>query len=186
MPDNMSILHLEVDFDIDQLGDRLVWRYARSDARGNPLVARYAGTIYLTRLEALDLRIRAGGVRPIKSFDVLDCCVVTRPEILRCIEGEPVEFALPSPFVYAAGSAVAGATINLDAARFKPAKTAQEKNYHLSAQKWDGVLMTGDAVGRWNMSLVITVRINHADGTASVRVFECDQEAVVGATPLPA
>ena len=79
MPDKMPILHLEVDFDIDQLGDRLVWRFARSDARGNPLTARYAGSIYLTRLEALDLRVRAGSARPFKSFDVLDCCIVTRP-----------------------------------------------------------------------------------------------------------
>ena len=186
MPDKMPILHLEVDFDIDQLGDRLVWRFARSDARGNPLTARYAGSIYLTRLEALDLRVRAGSARPFKSFDVLDCCIVTRPEILRCTQDETVEFALPSPFVYAAGSAVAGASISLDANRFKAAKTLQEDSYYLMAQKWDGVLMTGESLGRWNMSLVLTVRINHADGSASVRVFECDTEAVVGATPLPA
>lgn len=185
MPDKMPILHLEADFDIDQLGDRLEWRFSRSDARGGALVARYAGSLYLTRFEALDLRIRGGGSHPFKSFDVLDCCIISRPKILRCVEGEKVEFALPSPFVYAAGSAVAGASINLDAARFKPAKVVQEPHYHRYAKKWDGVLMTGEALGRWDMALVLTVRISQSAGPASVRVFECDMEAVVGATALP-
>ena len=185
MSDSMPMLHLEADFDIDQVGDRLEWRFKRSDARGNPLLARYAGEIYLTRFEALDLRIRAGSVHPFKSFDVLDCCVISRPRILRCVEGEKLEFALPSPFVYAAGSAVAGASINLEAAKFKPAKVVQEPGYYLFAKKWDGVLMTGESLGRWDMSLVLTVRINLADGSASVRVFKCDPEAVVGASAMP-
>ncbi|UUZ49124.1 hypothetical protein LP420_01210 [Massilia sp. B-10] len=49
---------IEANFDIDQVGQSLEWRFSRKDGQGNPVKGRYAGGIYFTVGELT--RARAG------------------------------------------------------------------------------------------------------------------------------
>ena len=75
---------LEIRFDIDQTSDLLEWRFVRRDQHAEPDKGKEAGIINFTVGEDFHVMIKAGSVKPFQGFEVLDCCLISRPYIYRC------------------------------------------------------------------------------------------------------
>lgn len=177
---------LRADFDIDQTGDALEWRFSRKDGDGNPIHGRYAGQIYFTVGEKMRLQVRAGSMKPFKGFTVKDCCLISRPGVVEKGPRRKTVWAPPSPFVGSATVAVNGATIDLPAGQFIADPTLPaEPGYFEVAQVWDNELVVGESTGSWDLSLVMTVNILLDDGSSYDRVLYLDPESEVGAGTSP-
>ncbi|NHZ91817.1 hypothetical protein F2P45_22830 [Massilia sp. CCM 8733] len=175
---------LEANFDINQIGETLEWSFSRKDGDGNPVKGRYAGAIYFTVGEKMKVRVRAGGYEAFESFKVLDCCLITRPQIIAIAPGGLASYAVPSPF-----AGVVGASAEIPADEFVPGRSADTeedgRRYHTKVQKWENFLTVAEATGRWEISFALTVEITRSSGNVERRVFVFDPEGQVGAGIIP-
>lgn len=175
---------LEANFDINQIGETLEWKFSRKDGQGNPVKGRYAGGIYFTMGEQMTVRVRAGGYEKFESFKILDCTLITRPQIVAIAPGSLATYAKPSPF-----EGTVGACVEIDPSEFGPAHAAEsedgKRKYHTIAQKWENFLTVAEATGRWEVSFVLTVEITRRSGKQEQRVFVFDPETEVGAGVTP-
>ncbi len=175
---------LEANFDINQIGETLEWSFNRKDGDGNPVKGRYAGSIYFTMGEEVHIRVRAGGYEKFESFKVLDCTLITRPQIVSVAPGSLATYARPSPF-----KDTIGACVEVDPAEFGPSRGAESEQdgvrYHTIAQKWKKHLTVAESTGRWEIAFVLTVEITRLSGEQQQRVFVFDPEGEVGAGVIP-
>ena len=179
---------LKANFDINQVGETLEWSFTRADHDGNPIEGIYAGGIYYTTGEEMNVRLTAGSFKRLKSFTVLDCTLITRPALIEIGHGKPFKYAAPSPFVD--GKKVMGASINLPGNQFQPWDVDPlpiqplETPYHRLAVQYERPLTVGSVPGRWEFSFVVTVEVD-VDGAKVQRVFCFDPEGEVGTTVSP-
>ena len=176
---------LEANFDIEQVGGTLEWHFCRKDGDGNPITGKYAGGIYYTIGEKMRVRVRAGSYKHLKSFKVLDCTLITLPQIVDIAPKKKAQFAAMSPFVSTEIITVTGASINLPAKDFKECPIVKpEPEYYELALEWDKHLTVGQKEGRWDISFVVTVQVvvdnGTEDGLTCTRVFSFDPEGEVG------
>ncbi|HEX8610465.1 MAG TPA: hypothetical protein VF800_04190 [Telluria sp.] len=177
---------LEANFDINQIGETLEWKFSRKDGDGNPVKGRYAGAIYFTVGERMHVRIRAGGYEKFESFQVLDCTLITRPQIRSIAPGMLPTYAPPSPFVDNEHVCIKGASVQIPADEFVRDKADNDDPaYHKKALKWQNHLTVGTCTGRWEVSFVLTVLITRASGETTQRVFVFDPEGEVGGGVAP-
>jgi hypothetical protein len=186
MTEKPPIMLLTADFDIKQVGSELEWHFSRTDHNGNPIEGKDAGSIYFTKGETLFVHVSGGGKpgpdgqHPFESFKILDCVMISLPQLSQYGKGLATEFSPPSPFVSKDGGGGKNATIRLQADRFKPWIGVQPKDYYRQTLAWDDHLLVGDIEGRWELSFVVTVQITGTDGTVTERVFAFDPEGSVG------
>lgn len=177
---------LRAKFDIAQVGYNMEWHFSRKDHNGNPIEGKDAGGIYFTKGETFFVHVSAGGKKkdgkdPFKSFRILDCCLISQPQLSQYGGDRPTLFSPPSPFVTNQGAIPKHATIQMPAANFKPwigGETAP--GYYKQTQAWEDHLTVGQIEGRWELSFVVTVEITDAEGHTTQRVFGFDPEAGVG------
>jgi len=182
-PTNMLI---EANFDIDQLGQTLEWRFSRTDGQGNPVKGRYAGGVYFTVGEQVKVRVRAGSYSQFKGFKVLDCTLITLPQLVQVGPGMPTRFAPPSPFVSTKMIEVTGASVSLPPQQFVDGPVHPlDPQYNEFARDWNSSLTVGSETGRWEIAFVLTVEIVRQDGTTEQRAFSFDPEGEVGTTVSP-
>jgi hypothetical protein len=177
---------IEANFDIDQLGQTLEWRFSRTDGHGNPVKGRYAGGVYFTVGELTRVRVRAGSYNKFNGFKVLDCTLVTLPQLVQIGKAIPTRFAPPSPFITTSAIAVSDASVSLPPAQFVPSAVhPDDPEYNEFALEWNSALTVGAATGRWEIAFVLTVEIERLDGTTEQRAFSFDPEGEVGTTVSP-
>lgn len=182
-------MHLEANFDIEQVGGTLEWSFIRKDHNGDPIKGKYAGGIYYTIGESMQIRVKAGSWKQMTSFKVLDCTLITRPQIVDIAPKKKAKFAPPSPFITTTTPPIniTGASINLagDDFKFDGASPALPGGYSDIALLWDKHLTVGEMEGRWEISFVLTVEVAHDDGPPFQRVLCFDPEGEVGTTVTP-
>jgi hypothetical protein len=181
---------LEANFDIEQVGGTLEWHFSRKDRDGNPITGKYAGGIYYTVGEEMRVRVRAGSYKRLKSFKVLDCTLITLPQIVEIAPKKKAQFAAVSPFVGTEGIVIAGGSVNLAAQDFKEsAILVPQPEYYELALEWDKHLTVGQKEGRWDISFVLTVEVVVDDGSqyglTCTRVYSFDPEGEVGTGTTP-
>lgn len=189
MTKKATTMHLEANFDIDQVGSTLEWSFKRYDCDGNPLTGKYAGGIYFTTGEEMRVRVRAGSWTKLTSFKVLDCTLITIPQIVEIAPKKKAKFAPPSLFVSTKEPliTVTGASIKLNGDDFKPNDLLPPAppGYSEKALLWDKHLTVGLTEGRWEFSFVLTVQVTQEGQDPTERVLYFDPEADVnsGVTP---
>ena len=176
---------LEANFDIDQVGSTLEYHFWRRDKQGNPIEGKDAGSIYFTVGEKFYIQVKAGSKKPFRSFDILDCCIISAPQIYQCGPEIATVYAPPSPFAAEMPGEVRGASINLPAKQFEPRMVAPKDGYYQIVQNWTDHLTVAGLAARWEISFIITVRVTPQDGDSYLRVFSFDPEAVVGTSSSP-
>jgi hypothetical protein len=177
---------IEANFDIDQVGQSLEYHFRRKDGHGNPVKGRYAGGVYFTVGELTRVRVRAGSYTPFTGFKVLDCTLVTVPQLVQIGSKVATRFSPPSPFASTDAVTVTGASLSLPAEQFVPAAADPvDPEYNEFALEWDQGLTVGNETGRWEISFVLTVEIQRADGNTEQRVFTFDPEGEVGSGVVP-
>ncbi|HYD82215.1 MAG TPA: hypothetical protein VEC06_20615 [Paucimonas sp.] len=168
---------LTIGFDADQISDQLSFKFT-GDGGARPMhpTGLFAGEIYFNEGEILHLEVLGGGNKErFSSFQVLDCCMVTIPQLSAYSPGVLTRHAPPSPFVQSIG---ATCKLPLD---FSVDVEYPRPDYRLIKQSWKHTLDVGTTLGRWDLSLVLTVRIVRGPlMQEEVRVFYFDPEAQVG------
>ncbi|HEY0061638.1 MAG TPA: hypothetical protein VGC21_05935, partial [Telluria sp.] len=177
---------IEANFDIDQVGQTLEWRFSRKDGHGNPVKGRYAGGVYFTVGEQTRVRVRAGSYNAFNGFKVIDCTLITMPQVVRIGKNVATRFAPVSPFVSSPVIQVTGASVSLPPAQFVPSAVhPDDPEYNEFALEWGHELSVGPETGRWEISFVLTVEIQRADGCTEQRAFSFDPEGEVGTGLTP-
>lgn len=177
---------LRAKFDIAQVGYNMEWHFSRKDHNGNPIEGKDAGSIYFTKGETFFVHISCGGKMqdgkaPFKSFKILDCCLISQPQLSQYGGGRPTLFSPPSPFVSNHGAIPKFATIQLPPDQFKPwIGEPSAPAYYKQTQAWEEHLTVGQTEGRWELSFVLTVELTDAENNVTRRVFGFDPEAGVG------
>ncbi|MGK5027526.1 hypothetical protein [Janthinobacterium sp. RB2R34] len=184
-PPAQSLLHLS--FDADQRGSGLghtLTRISSTTPDPTPRVGVHADGLYFAPGEQLLLRVTASGAAEknnadaFDSFQIIDCVIITRPQVIQRGAGLASKYSPPSPFLQAIGSCY---PLQLDfRATVNP---LTHDNVRIVSQDWKGSLDIGVSPGMWDLSLVLTVRITRGPGAISeVRVFWFDPETEVGST----
>lgn len=169
---------LTVGFDIDQTTDALSHHFhSRDHGHPNPITGLYAGEVYLREGEHFHLKVKGGGPSgELASFQILDCCLVTRPHVISTGPGLPTRHATPSPFLQAIGASY---QFPLDFST--EVSDNLEQRYRVITQHWKHTLDVSHSRGRWDLSLVLTVKILRGPVLLpEIRVFSFDPEGQVG------
>jgi hypothetical protein len=171
----MACLHdvvtLHVNFEVDQDSPMLAWYMTPAIDYDGP----YTGAVEFYAGEQVELRV-AGSGHPdrFKSFQILDCCLLTVPQVVYRKPGAVTRYAQPSPFVQSVGASF---VFSNDFAL----ADGINNGIRTVSQRWKHTLDVSSSVGRWDMSLVLTVKIvRSVEDSTEIRVFRFDPETQVG------
>lgn len=180
------LMALTARFDVNQVDDGIDWLFAdinsadidgytRTEPYWNKDIDFSAGQEFRIAITASDQEHTE-----FESFEVVDCCLITRPRILCCGKGVRTRYAPPSLFVDASDQPL-GALYNIDPSAFSVLSTGIDltKGRHVTLM-WDGHLTVGSFNGFWELAFYVTVNIKRAHEEASqLRVFYFDPEGEV-------
>lgn len=185
LPPPPARLVLEVGFDVDQQTDQLAYRL-RPDQMfppqpsPNPRRGGYANSLYFNAGDQVAVQVAGGadkvhGKPGFVSFQIVDCTIITQPQVVRRDTGVRTEYAPPSPFSQSLGACI---RLPLD---FTTHVTVNSDDYFELTQNSKSTLDVAYSPGLWELSMVLTVRIVRGLGEADeLRVFSFDPEAEVG------
>src|SRR5471032_687794 len=121
------------------------------------------------------LRLKDSGFT---SFQIVDCCIITVPQLTQIGPKVPTIYSPPSPFLQSVGATY---HLPLDFEIQKLLGEPADPPMRHIRQEWKHNLDVGYAAGRWELSFVITVRIMRGeDVQPELRVFSFDPESSVG------
>lgn len=181
MTDEQSVV-LTIRFDVDQNSDRLTWSLtqpprgtAANDDKPEDEYAPGTGTVKLYTGEAVALHV-IGSCAPdsgFTSFQIIECCLITRPKVMIAGPHRETRYAPPSPFLQSIGSSY---FFEND---FSSTVLERETERKIT-QCWKRTLNIAHTDGSWELSLNLTVRILRGPHAMEVRVFRFDPEVQVG------
>lgn len=180
----MPSLILKIWFDVDQTSAQLDHTIERARATPKstpdpePKDGKHAGSIYFETGETLGLQVIGSGTIASKftSFQIIDCHIISRPQIIQCGTDVTTKYAAPSPFLQAVGPCH-----KLDLNNFSATRHTVGHTELVITQDWGHTLQVGHARGRWDLSFMLTVRILRDPGAVEdVRVLWFDPESEVG------
>jgi hypothetical protein len=183
----ISQVVLDVYFDADQNGSDLshtLRRVTPGAPDPEPVSGTHADSLYFAPGEQLSFQVTGRGSvdagvpgdGKFVSFQVIDCVITTRPQVIQRGGGLPTKYAAPSPFQQAIGACY---PLELDfSASVSGLLNEGERKV---TQRWKRTLDIGITPGLWELSLVMTVRITRGPGSVDeLRVLSFDPEAEVG------
>lgn len=187
-PVSPSKVLLKIRFDVDQETDQLHFelheiKLPTDIPDPNPRRGGHADALFFVTGDEMHLRITGGGERNkaegtgFQSFQIIDCAIITRPQVALRYPGMRTQWSPPSPFAQCAGASY---QLPID---FAPHVVVDEDDYLAIAQHWKQSLNVGFSQGMWELSFTMTVRISRGGGQIDqVRVLMFDPEAEVGGT----
>ena len=169
---------LVVRFDVDQPSAELDWNLTGGDGQARQRRGPYAGAVHFHQGETLLLEVHGGGARDsgFTSFQILDCCILTRPQIVHRGPVVRTRYAPPSPFLQSIGG-----SYQFENDFSSSVGTDDAGVYRTVRQKWKRSLNICHTQGRWELSFNVTVRILRGQlALPELRVFQFDPEGQVG------
>lgn len=177
--DDQTIV-LSMSFDVDQNSDNLFWELKKpdTDPSNDDSTTQYgtgAGAVRFFQGENVMLEVKGGGARAdgFTSFQIIECCLITRPKVVIAGTGIPTRYASPSPFLQSIGSSYVFENDFFS-------HVDDKDDYRTITQTWKRSLNIEHTNGTWELSLNLTVRILRGFGAPDIRVFRFDPEVQVG------
>jgi hypothetical protein len=181
------LMTLTARFDVNQVDDGIDWLFTdlnsaigsdrtQENPHWNRDIEFDAGQEFRIAITASD-KDNTG----LESFEVIDCCLITRPQIICCGPGVRTRYAPPSPFSSAEGEE-RGALFRIAPSAFIPLGTSSDsiEKARKITLLWDNHLTVGNINGFWEISFYVTVLIKRAkEEAAQLRVFYFDPEGEV-------
>ena len=181
------LMTLTARLDVNQVDDGIDWLFADIDSFDN--ADRSSGDPHWNR----DIEFSAGQQfriaitasdkekTGVESIEVVDCCIITLPQILCCGKGERTRYAPPSLFVDEDGKQL-GALYPIAPAAFSEHSTGIDPTGgRRITLLWNGHLTVGKYNGFWELSFYVTIRIKRTgEDESQLRVFCFDPESEVG------
>lgn len=191
-----TLMALTVTFDVNQIRPRVNWQFSQvKKPAGNTDEPQGSWRNNIQFIPGQQFRIELVMQnfydKPLTSVRVIDCCLITRPQIRSCGPGQTPQFAPPSPFV-SASLAPMGALVSIPPDEFQPAAKPLVpvppeapippggKSGVNHVLIWDGHLVVGSVQSHWDLTFYVTVGIERAPGQIDYRVFYFDPESEVG------
>jgi hypothetical protein len=171
-------MQISVRFDIDQISSHLDYSFKSSDESADPTEGRYTGGVFFRQGQHVYVDVTGSGSKAseFSSFQVIDCCIITKPKVTQAGAGIATRYSPPSPFLQSVGAAYPMA---LDYSSV--VSNDAHGQYRHIRQDWKRSLNVAHTGGHWEISLVLTVRILRGDTAApELRVFSFDPEGSVG------
>lgn len=187
-PVEPSKVLLKISFDVDQETDQLHFtlreiKLPTDIPDPNPSRGGHADSLFFVTGDEMHLHIIGGGKRNkaegtgFQSFQIVDCAIITRPQVSLRYPGMQTQWSPPSPFTRCAGASY---QLPID---FAPRVVDDEEDYLAISQHWKPTLNVGFSHGMWELSFTMTVRISRGGGQIDqIRVLMFDPEAEVGGT----
>jgi hypothetical protein len=180
MTEDDQYIILSMSFDADQHSDNLVWELKQPNlgASNDDSTAQYgvgAGAVKFFQGENVMLEVKGGGATAdgFTSFQIIECCLITRPKVVIAGSGITTRYASPSPFLQSIGSSYVFENDYFS-------NVADKNDYRTITQTWKRSLNIEHTDGTWELSLNLTVRILRGYGAPDIRVFRFDPEVQVG------
>lgn len=180
------LMALTARFDVNQVDDGIDWLFDDIDSVGvgdrTQEDLHWNRDINFSVDQQFRIAISASDKEKtgFESLEVVDCCVITRPQILSCGEGVRTRYAPPSLFTDDSGKRL-GALYQIDPSQFSVHSTGIEptKGRRVTLL-WNGHLTVGGFNGFWELAFYVTVSIKRAhEEAAQLRVFYFDPEAEI-------
>jgi len=180
------LMALTARFDVNQVDDGIDWLFDDIDSVGvgdrTQEDPHWNRDINFSVDQQFRIAISASDKEKtgFESLEVVDCCVITRPQILSCGEGVRTRYAPPSLFTDDSGKRL-GALYQIDPSQFSVHSTGIEptKGRRVTLL-WNGHLTVGGFNGFWELAFYVTVSIKRAhEEAAQLRVFYFDPEAEI-------
>lgn len=186
------IMTLTARFDVNQIDDGIDWVFADLDSalivNHSPVEAQWNRDIQFLAGQSFKIAITASDKEKteFESLEVVDCCLITRPQILSCGPEQRTYYGPPSLFA-SSSSQQLGALYRIEPSAFTIHSSGidPEKGKRITLL-WDGHLTVGPYNGFWEVSFYLTVRIKRTNGQSDqLRVFSFDPEAEIGNGTFP-
>ena len=178
-------MKLSVHFDVDQITNQLDYSFTSCDGTADPRHGPYMGGVHFQQGQHVYLDVTCCGSEKsgFTSFQIVDCCIISVPQLTQTGPKVPTVYSPPSPFLQAVGATY---SLPLDfEAKILLGEQGDPAQPPLRRilQEWKHNLDVGYATGRWELSFVMTVRIMRGEGVQpELRVFSFDPESSVGGT----
>lgn len=181
------LMALTARFDVNQIDDGIDWVFTDIESVGvadrTPEDPQWNRNIDFSAGQEFRIAIAASDKEKtgFESLEIVDCCVITRPQILCCGTGVRTWYGPPSLFVDANDEEL-GALYRIDPSAFSVHSTGIDPaNGKRVTLLWDNHLTVGKYNGSWELSFYVTVKIKRAgEDIAQLRVFYFDPETEVG------
>lgn len=181
MTEDDQYIVLSMSFDVDQNSDNLFWELKPVNSSPMPnddSTNQYgvgAGAVTFYQGEKVMLKVKGGGANAngFTSFQILECCLITRPKVVIVGSGLATRYASPSPFLQSIGSSY---SFENDFSSM----VSDKDDYRTITQMWKRTLNIEHTNGTWDLSLNLTVRILRGYGATDIRVYRFDPEVQIG------
>ena len=173
-------MKLSVHFDADQTSSELDYKFISCDGTADPRHGEYMGGVHFQPGQHVYLDVNCCGSKKsgFTSFQIVDCCIVTIPQLTQIGPNVPTVYSPPSPFLQAIGAAY---PLQLDFESHLLPPDPELPDLRRIRQEWKHTLDVDHTKGRWELSFVITVRILRGEGVQpELRVLAFDPESSVG------
>ena len=172
-------MKLSVHFDADQITNQLDYNFTSCDGSADPRHGPYMGGVHFQKGQHVYLDVTCCGSKEsgFSSFQIVDCCIITVPQLTQIGPKVPTVYAPPSPFLQSVGATY---SLPLDFEIQKLLDESEMPALNRIRQEWKHTLDVGYAAGRWEVSFVLTVRIMRAENQQpELRVFSFDPEGSI-------
>lgn len=187
-----ALMTLTARFDVNQIDDGINWVFADLDSAldtaPSPVEAQWNRDIQFSAGQEFKIAITASDKDKtgFEALEIVDCCLITRPQIISCGPNQRTHYAPPSLFA-SSSSQQLGALYRIEPSAFTVHSSGidPEQGKKLTLL-WDGHLTVGPYNGVWELSFYLTVSIKRADGEPDqLRVFYFDPETEIGNGTFP-
>lgn len=180
-------MKLAVHFDADQTSSQLDYAFTSCDGTADPRHGQYMGSVHFQQGQHVYVEVTGCGMKTsgYSSFQIVDCCIISVPQVTQMGTGVPTVYSPPSPFLQSVGATY---PLQLDFVSELLPQNPELPDLRSIRQQWKHTLDVGHTKGRWEISFVLTVRILRGEHRQpELRVFSFDPEGSVGgATDLGA
>jgi len=173
-------MKLSVHFDANQISNQLDYKFTSCNGTADPTHGPYTGGVHFEQGQHVYLDVSCCGSKAtgFTSFEIIDCCLVTIPQLTQIGPDVPTLYSAPSPFLQSIGAAYSF-PLDFESHVLPPDPDLPE--LRRVRQEWKHNLDVGQSKGRWELAFVMTVRISRGEqNVQELRVFSFDPEASVG------
>jgi hypothetical protein len=99
-------MKLSVHFDADQITNQLDYAFTSCDGSADPRHGPYMGGVHFQQGQHVYLEVNCCGTKKsgFTGFQIVDCCLITVPQLTQIGPDVPTRYSLPSPFLQSVGA----------------------------------------------------------------------------------
>ena len=188
-------MKLTVSFDVNQVRDRVNWNFCDTRATTeDPLRGDWHNDIRFQPGQTFQIELHVYGLQhplqaDLEGVHVVDCCLITLPQIKECGHDRHTKYHSPSPFAPATygPSTPRGALVSIPGQDFSKTDSVSDTIFNDPSYgaeiplvlRWNNTLTVGNELAHWDLSFYVTIELKRKKNGRHYRVFYFDPESEV-------